>query len=268
MRAGRRGWRWAIVVVPVLVVLAAIAVVSLRRPPTVRPAGCVVTVDAASYTLDLSQAANAATISAVAIRLGLSDHAVSIALATALQESKLHNLEYGDRDSVGLFQQRPSQGWGSRSQILDPHYSATAFFSHLGRVRGWQTMPVSVAAQAVQRSAAGSAYADWEPAARAIARALTGEVPHGIACYFPKSVSSSRGLSAALLRDTGSSTMGRPVPAKSGWLTASWLIAQAAQYDVDTVSFGGQRWTRSSGRWSGHTTDAGVTYTLAQAAHS
>jgi hypothetical protein len=250
------------VLVPVLAVAAGVAVVSLRGHPKARPAACVVSVDATSYTLDLSQAANAATISAVAIQLGLSDHAVSIAIATALQESKLHNLEYGDRDSVGLFQQRPSQGWGPRARILDPHYAATAFYSHLARVHGWQTMPVSVAAQAVQHSAAGSAYADWEPAARAIARALTGEVPHGIACYVPRSVSSSHGLSTALGRDIGSSAVGVPVHTKTGWVTASWLVAQAAQYDIDTVSFGGQTWTRSSGRWRAGPTGAGVTYTL------
>jgi hypothetical protein len=114
----------------------------------------------------------------------------------------------------------------------------------------------------VQHSAAGSAYADWEPAARAIARALTGEVPHGIACYVPRSVSSSHGLSTALGRDIGSSAVGVPVRTKTGWMTASWLVAQAAQYDIDTVSFGGQTWTRSSGRWRAGPSGAGVTYTL------
>jgi hypothetical protein len=252
--------------VPVLAVAAGVAVVALRGHQATRPTGCVVTVAGSSYTLDLSQAANAATISAVALRRGLSDHAVSVGIATALQESKLHNLQYGDRDSVGLFQQRPSQGWGSRSSILDPHYAAAQFFDHLVRVPGWESLPVTAAAQAVQRSASGSAYADWEPAARAIASALTGEVPHALACSFPASVSSSRGLSAALARDVGASAAGGPVSVKAGWIAASWLVAQAAQYDIDTVSFAGQRWTRSSGLWGAHPTGTGVTYTLSRPA--
>lgn len=246
-------------------VLAVGTVVALRSQSATPPeAGCLATVDGTSFPLDLSQAANAATIAAVAIRLGLSDHAVSVGLATAMQESKLHNLDYGDRDSVGLFQQRPSQGWGSRSQILDPHYAATAFFTHLVRVPGWETMSVAVAAQAVQRSASGAAYADWEPTARALARSLTGQVPHGIACTFTKPASSPQGLTTALAHDLGPTSVGVPVPAKRGWRTASWLVAQAAQYDIDSVTFNGLRWTRSSGRWGSHPSGSAVAYTVAR----
>jgi len=241
-----------------------VAAVALRAQTSEPPqAGCVATVAGTSYPLDLSQAANAATIAAVAIRLGLSDHAVSIGLATAMQESKLHNLDYGDRDSVGLFQQRPSQGWGSRSQILDPHYAATAFFRRLVMVQGWEAMPVAVAAQAVQRSASGAAYADWEPTARALAQSLTGEVPHGIACTFTQPTSSSQGLAAAVAHDLGPASVGTPVAAKRGWRTASWLVAQAAQYDIEAVSFDGQRWTRRSGRWTSHPGGSEVSYALA-----
>ena len=227
--------------------VSVVVVLALRRGGAVPlAAGCSVTAVGTSYSLDLAQASNAATIAAVAFRLGLSDHAVTVALATSLQESKLHNLSYGDRDSVGLFQQRPSQGWGPRERILDPHYAAQAFFTRLVQVRGWQTMSVAVAAQAVQRSAAGSAYADWEPTARALAQAFTGEVPHGIACQFAAATSSPLGLPAALRRDMGSAATGVAVESKAGWRTAAWLVAQAAQYDVDVVSFGGRRWTRSS----------------------
>src|SRR5262249_53759062 len=91
-----------------------------------------------TYVIDPEQAANATTIAAVGKALGLPDHAVPIALAAALQESQLRNLHYGDRDSLGLFQQRPSQGWGSTSQLLDPQYAAGAFFRALARVSGWE----------------------------------------------------------------------------------------------------------------------------------
>ena len=72
----------------------------------------------------------------------------------ALQESGLHNLSYGDRDSLGLFQQRPSQGWGTPAQIMSPRHAAAAFYRRLSRIAGWQAMPVTEAAQTVQHSAA------------------------------------------------------------------------------------------------------------------
>src|SRR5437868_14302602 len=116
-----------------------------------------------NYGLDLDQARNATTIAAVGKRLGLPDHAVSIALATAYLESGLHNLNHGDRDSLGLFQQRPSQGWGTPAQILTPHYAAAAFYQHLARVPRWQVLPVTQAAQKVQRSALPNGYSLFEP---------------------------------------------------------------------------------------------------------
>ena len=143
---------------------------------------------AIAYTLTPTQAANAATIAAVGRRNGLPDHAVTVALATALQESKLINLPYGDRDSIGLFQQRPSQGWGTPQQLQDPVYAAQAFYERLVKVPGWQTAAVTTAAQAVQRSGAPYAYADWEPEARALARAFTGEAAAGFTCLSLPSV--------------------------------------------------------------------------------
>lgn len=248
MQRRQRFRRW-LVAVCLLAVLGAVATVALQRRTPAAPDGCTFAVGTASYSLDLAQAANAATITAVSVRRNLSDHAVSVALATALQESKLHNLSYGDRDSVGLFQQRPSQGWGPRARLMDPDFAATAFFSHLGQVPGWQTLSVADAAQAVQHSADGSAYGAWEPVARSLAEALTGEVGHGLACSYARPQSTSRGLSAALARAVGPAKVGAPVPIKTGWMTASWLVAQAAQYGIDTVTFDGQRWTRETGRW-------------------
>ena len=106
----------------------------------------------------------------VGLLKGLPVRAEIIAVATALQESGLRNIpaRQGDRDSVGLFQQRPSQGWGTAQQLMDPEYAASAFYRALVRVPHWQALPLAVAAQTVQRSAAPGAYAKWEPLATAL----------------------------------------------------------------------------------------------------
>jgi hypothetical protein len=110
--------------------------------------------------LNAAQASNAAVINQVAAGLGITPRprAVTIALATAIQESDLRNLDYGTYDSLGLFQQRPSQGWGSRAQVINPAYAAWQFYTHLARVPRWWQIPIWAAAQAVQRSAYPTAY--------------------------------------------------------------------------------------------------------------
>ena len=116
---------------------------------------------------------NAQVIYRVGKELNVSDYGIVIALAAAMQESSLTNIDYGDRDSVGLFQQRTSQGWGTIAQIMDPKYSARAFFGgpngpNAGKIRGlldiknWSTMSLAQAAQAVQISAFPDAYQKWE----------------------------------------------------------------------------------------------------------
>jgi hypothetical protein len=133
-------------------------------------------------SLDPEQAGHAGLITAIAVSRGLPARAASNALATAYQESDLHNLEGGDRDSLGLFQQRPSQGWGSPEEILDPAYAANAFYDALVKVDGYESMEITVAAQAVQRSGFPNAYADHEQDARALASALTGNSPRAFSC--------------------------------------------------------------------------------------
>jgi hypothetical protein len=126
------------------------------------------------YAMQPDQLLNASIIADVAMRRGLPEQAVIVALATAQQESKLTNLDYGDADSVGLFQQRPSQGWGTPTQILDPVYSSGKFFDALVKVRDWEGLTVAAAAQAVQRSAFPDAYTSWQPLGTALGAALTG----------------------------------------------------------------------------------------------
>jgi LysM repeat protein len=123
--------------------------------------------------------ANAQVIISVGRSLGVPDYGIVIALATAEQESGLQNLNYGDRDSVGLFQQRPSAGWGTVAELTTPSYAAALFYGgphnpNKGKTRGlldipgWQSMTVTQAAQAVQISAAPNAYAKWEAPARVL----------------------------------------------------------------------------------------------------
>ena len=126
--------------------------------------------------LSAEQRQNAATIVAVGRSLGVPDRGIVVALAAAMQESSLRNLPHGDRDSVGLFQQRPSQGWGSAAKLQDPAHATALFFGgrnnpNAGKTRGlldvpgWSSMSITDAAQAVQLSAYPKAYATWASAA-------------------------------------------------------------------------------------------------------
>ena len=149
---------------------------------TVRTQAGAVGAAAGEYRLAPEQAANAATINAVAARRGLPERAVTIALATAMQESGLRNLRHGDRDSLGLFQQRPSQGWGDARQIVDPVYSAERFYDHLVRIPGYQRMSVNDAAQSVQHSAFPDAYAKHRAHAELLSTALSGRSAASFSC--------------------------------------------------------------------------------------
>jgi hypothetical protein len=136
---------------------------------------CTATVQGDTVRLYPEQAENAALMAAISVQRGLPARAATIAIATAYQESKLVNIDYGDRDSLGLFQQRPSQGWGTPKQVMDPVHAINAFYDALAQVDGFETMRVTVAAQEVQRSGYPEAYADHEADARVLASALTGQ---------------------------------------------------------------------------------------------
>jgi hypothetical protein len=252
-----RSWIAAALGAVVVATGVIIGVVVLRSNHSV-PTGCVVSGNTGDYGLDTDQAQNAAIIAATAHRAGLPDHAVTVALAASFQESKLRNLPYGDRDSVGLFQQRPSQGWGQRSQLLDPIFAADAFYSRLAKVRGWQTMAVADAVQRVQHSADGTAYAQWEDEGRALARALTGQAPATLSCQFPnRKQASAATFQAAVSRQLGSTALAAPPSRSRGWAYASWVVANADAYGVQTITYDGMRWTNVSGKWAAATTSSG-----------
>jgi hypothetical protein len=117
---------------------------------------------AAAGNLSAAQKQNAETIIRVGREMGASERDIQIALMTAMQESTLQNLDHGDRDSLGLFQQRPSQGWGSPEQVTNPEYASRKFYEGLLRLENRDSMSLTQAAQAVQRSAFPDAYAKWE----------------------------------------------------------------------------------------------------------
>ena len=244
-----------LVVVGLLVTLAALGVRSLMDRvdlPNAVQAEC----DLANspYSISTEQAANAATISAIATGRELPDRAVTVALATALQESKLVNVEYGDRDSVGLFQQRPSQGWGSVGQILDPRYSAGKFFDALVKVEGWEDMKLTVAAQKVQASGHPNAYQQWEDQAAVLTKAFTGAEPALLSCSFPEPTVAATPakvlqLLALELPHTKILATAREAELRTDepWATVTWLVAHADRLGVEAVALDGRRWTRADG---------------------
>jgi cell wall-associated NlpC family hydrolase len=128
---------------------------------------------------------NAATIISVGEAAKVPPYGWEIAVATAIQESQLVNLSSGDRDSLGLFQQRPSQGWGTPAQIMDPAYAAGRFYQALLQVPGWQSLPLTVAAQDVQHSGFPGAYARWQDDAARIVTRLAGPAAAGLAAVAP-----------------------------------------------------------------------------------
>jgi hypothetical protein len=216
--------------------------------------------------------ANAATIAAVGIRRGIPRRGVVVALATAFQESKLENLPGGDRDSIGLFQQRPSQGWGRPDQIADPRYAANRFYSALLRVKNWQKMRVTEAAQAVQRSAYPEHYEKWAAKSEVLAGALIGESSGAVACTIStdppsRGVAAADTLTASLRLDwgevrgvaaSGPTGVALTVPnAKVGWQYAHWLVSHAEDRGVKRVRFADLEWTAKAGVWARVTDSAG-----------
>lgn len=226
------------------------------------------------YTTD--RAANAALISATAVDRDMPPRAASIALATAYQESQLQNIDYGDRDSLGLFQQRPSQGWGTESEIMDPIYSTNAFYDVLETIPDYTSGDINDIAQEVQRSGHPEAYRDHETEGRLYASALTGQSGANLVCtlgavgstvspeqlraelgrQFPRATGSGR-LTLSLASASGTAPQ---LPADAGatalvidpggdetlgWTLANWAVARAADDGVVQVSYQNRLWDRS-----------------------
>lgn len=223
-------------------------------------------------TFSPEQSANASTITAIALKRGLPARAATIGNATAIQESKLRNVKFGDRDSLGLFQQRPSQGWGTEKQVLDPVYATNKFYDALIRIDGYQAMEITRVAQLVQRSAAPQAYADHEQEGRVLASTLAGHSPGGIGCRLDAATVSTPAatIAAQLNAELGvQSSVQRQVVratarnAQVAWAAGSWAVAHAEAHGITSVTVGDRTWTRARGveAWSWHPADSATTPT-------
>lgn len=221
--------------------------------PSLTPEMCTVEIGGNSTSLAPEQAQNAATIAAIGVRRDLPRKAVTIALATALQESKLRNLDHGDRDSLGLFQQRPSQGWGTPAQLQDPVYATEAFYDHLVRVKGYADMPITEVAQRVQRSGYPDAYAKHEQRAALIATAFTGGEPAAVTCTLADP--STRTPTAQIRRDlqeqlgvspdaSGDRLTGVLSSPRLAWTAGAWAVAHADRTGIREVTVADRTWSR------------------------
>lgn len=217
---------------------------------------CVATAGDNSTAISLEQAHYASIIAGLSVKRGLPPRAASIALATAYQESGIRNLDYGDRDSVGLFQQRPSQGWGSEKQLMDPHYATGKFYDALVKVSNWRNRDITEVAQKVQISGHPEAYRDHETDARVLASTLTGQTPAGFTCLDRTGADGdAKGLASALTKTFGSAAK----PSRDGkvltitaeskddaWAYGSFAVANSAQYGTVQVVVGNQQWNTNA----------------------
>ena len=243
------------VVIVIVGVLAAFFV--LRHEGVVEPVPgqqrCVAHADDASVALDLDQAHYASIIVGVAVRRKLPARAASIAMATVYQETGIRNLDYGDRDSVGLFQQRPSQGWGSVEELMDPYYATGKFYDALIKIDGWESADINDVAQRIQISGHPEAYRQHERNARVIASTLTGHSPAGFSCLEREEQTGDPDALIADLRKT----FGKKVKASSegkiititakknerAWALAHYAIANSRDLGVQSVVVEDRQWT-------------------------
>jgi hypothetical protein len=257
---------------------------TVPRPIAASEAAATAPADSAPLGLDAVQLQHASTINAVGLARGASARARVIAVATAWQESSLRNIERGDRDSLGLFQQRPSQGWGDPDQIMDPVYAAGQFYDHLAKVQGWQGMSLTEAAQSVQRSGHPEAYAKWEWDALTLVDQLSGQLAPTLSCRSGAHASTatepvrtpvagteqaaprlSELLAAANAEMTGIRVAPVPAGGQQAEVTieipdapaevaaralAAWLVAHSTSYGVTDVMTDGWGWSGHAWRSS------------------
>ena len=227
--------------------------------PLPDPEGCSAELAAQRVELTTEQGENAALIAAIGVSRGLPARAVSIALATAYQESKIRNLTHGDRDSLGLFQQRPSQGWGTTTQVRDPYYSINKFYDALEKIDDYKSMRITEAAQKVQRSGFPEAYEDHAADARALASVLTGYSPGGhFTCVVkePTERGSARRVMRQVERAYGDIDIARTgsrqdlavsldsgeAGERLGWSVAQFVVAYGARLHPEEVAYAEKRW--------------------------
>jgi hypothetical protein len=277
MSRRRRSWRapLAALVTLGLAVTGVVVVLDRLDGAPVIAQRCTARLEGTDWNLSAEQSDNAALVVAATVRRSMPARAATIGIATALQESRLVNIDYGDRDSVGLFQQRPSQGWGTVEEIMDPVYATDAFYDVLAQVEGYEGLEITDAAQRVQRSGFPEAYAQHETRARAWASALTGHSPEAVTCTLrpAPSAGTAEGFLTRAARDFGSAPGdvaddgtvmldAAALPgsggdaARLGWSLAQWAVAVAAGEHVEEVTVADRTWTRDDGDWRAADGDA------------
>ncbi len=246
------------------VTVALVLVVALKLRDVTHPFGspsCQATANQTTFQVSPEQMANIATIAGISVKRGLPARAATIALATARQESKFINLDYGDRDSQGLFQQRPSQGWGTVAQVRDPVHATNAFYDALVKIDGYRGMEITQVAQKVQRSAFPTAYADHEPEGRVFASALTGHSVAALTCRLdpssaPGGAAAVSPYLAALKREEVAVPASRLTGAAgvrlasadrtTSWSLAHYSVGSAQRLGVARVYVDGRLWNRAT----------------------
>jgi hypothetical protein len=222
--------------------------------------GCYFATGIGETHLTAEQASNAATIAAVGLRDGFGERAVAVAITTAMQESELKNVDYGHDDSLGLFQQRPSMGWGTEEELLDPVYASFKFYEKLDRTDGWEDMTLAEAAQAVQVSAYPDLYEQWETDATVIAAVFAGGVDGGVGCVkgnAPEVTADPAALAEAYAYQWGaevsevddSRVVIDPDDSTEGWNRAAWAVARSYDFAVASVAYGGMVWAAGEDAW-------------------
>lgn len=265
-------WVAGVAAVALVAVGGVVAWSAYHRLPLPVEDRCVATVQGSSETLDPNRAYYAALISGVSVKRGLVPRAASIALATAFQESGMRNLDYGHADSIGLFQQRPSKGWGTIEEIMDPWYSATAFYKALVKVKGWEDGDINDMAQKVQRSAHPEAYRKHVDKSRTLASSLTGQTPASFSC----TVRSPGDADPDGMTDFLKQTFGKKIKLKAtdaglavtandattAWSVAHVAVAGTQRYGLASVTVGDWNWTHdpwSPAGWHGPGTPSNAT---------
>ncbi|MCL2471241.1 MAG: hypothetical protein FWF25_05815 [Propionibacteriaceae bacterium] len=251
---GTRAAVTGLVVIVVVVALIASGVGFFRwittlwvQPPSAPVVRCEALVNGTTADLTQEQARNASIIAGIAAQRGLAPRAVSIALTTAFQESGIRNLDYGDLDSLGMFQQRPSQGWGTAQQVMDPYYSTGKFFDVMVTVDGWQSADIGAIAQSVQRSGFPDAYDQHVPQARVLASALSGQTPAAWSCVVrnPSSPDPDQ-LLQALTQAYGSAIQTESTPATEDQ-PASITVTASTDTNAWSVGAFAQSWASQTG---------------------
>ena len=246
------------------IVVGIFALYTWNREPLPLTDQCAATVADLTVPVTTEQAQNLSVIVGVATQRGLPPRASTIAIATVYQESGIRNLDHGDRDSLGLFQQRPSQGWGTAEQVRDPYHASARFFEALVEVPNWATGDVNDVAQAVQRSGHPNGYDKHVENARRLASSLTGETPASFSCRVASPPAGDpEGLARFLERTlpstsrvtrTSDTVTIKAASEDLAWSAAALTVANHHRFGLAGVEVGGRTWTPSTGElapWTG-----------------